>query len=636
MVKIPVGASGKNGQGNTQAKKDLIIEYVADGKSIADALRALSMSRQNYEYYRRTDVPFKGKIDDLFELRKRGLGGKVKQELPTFPEFSQKYLDTTTFWHHLQWIDLLEGRPPRDLHPSQRYEPGEKNMLLINTPPDHAKSTTITMNYITYRICEDPNIRILIVSKTRDMAKKFLRGIKDRLTGQPYRQLQIDFAPEGGFEANSAGWTQDAIYVSGDVRDSGEKDPTVQALGIGGHIYGSRADLILLDDVVDDTNAAGYEKQIDWLQNMVDSRIDPIAGQLVVVGTRIAPIDLYGELRKPVYWSDGESPFTYLTQPAVLEFADEPKDWKTLWPKSNRPPVSIKARNIVQPDENGLWPRWNGEMLSKVRSKRSPRNWSMIYMQEQVVEDAVFPVDNVVGCINGMRHIGPMYRGAVGHRQHGMDGLYVVAGLDPAMTGCTAAVVIGMDRQSGKRFVLDISNKASMRPDEIRGLMKDWTVKYKIQEWRVEKNAFQIMLTQDREVREFLAQRGCILKEHFTGGNKWDTDFGVASMSMLFEGWQEKRNLIELPSRERSEGVKALVEQLTTWFPETSGKTDVVMALWFAEIRCRELYNQEWDSFHVKNPYVSRRDAEDQVTIDIDMIMAGHADAPPATGGWTW
>jgi hypothetical protein len=32
-------------------------------------------------------------------------------------------------------------------------------MLIVNTPPEHAKSTTITVNYTTWRICQDPNIR---------------------------------------------------------------------------------------------------------------------------------------------------------------------------------------------------------------------------------------------------------------------------------------------------------------------------------------------------------------------------------------------------------------------------------------------------------------------------------------------
>jgi hypothetical protein len=607
-------------------KKAFILAYVKNGETIAAALRALGTSRQLYEYYRRTDATFKEHVDAEFAKRQHGIIRSEGKGVPPFPDFSEKYLKARLFRHQLQWLDLLEGREPRDLHPNQIYTKGEPRMILVNTPPDHAKSTTITVNYVTWRICEDPNIRVLIVSKTRDMAKKFLRAIKDRLVGTPYLELQKDFAPAGGFEANSAGWTQDAIYVSGDIRDSGEKDPTVQALGIGGHIYGSRADLIILDDCIDDTNVAGYEKQIDWLQNMVDSRLEPLAGLLLMVGTRVAPIDLYSEVMKPVYWSEGESPWTYLTQPAVLEYAERPEEWVTLWPKSNMPPVSQKAREAVSVDADGLWPRWDGPALSKVRARRSPRNWSMIYMQEQVADDSIFKAEDVVGCLNGMRATGPMRSGAVGHRKHGMDGLYVVAGLDPAMAGCTAAVVIGLDRTDNKRYILDLHNQAAMRPDEIRNVIKSWTDKYRIQEWRIEKNAFQKMLTQDREVREYLANRGCLLKEHFTGNNKWDTEFGVASMSMLFEGWQDKRNLIELPSREKSEACKQLIEQLVTWEPEQPGtkskrKTDLVMALWFAEIRCRELVNVDWGGFHLSNNFLSARDREKQVTLDLDMML---------------
>jgi hypothetical protein len=36
------------------------------------------------------------------------------------------------------------------------------------------------------------------------------------------------------------------IYL-GTGRDSGEKDPTVQALGFGSQIYGARADLIIVE-----------------------------------------------------------------------------------------------------------------------------------------------------------------------------------------------------------------------------------------------------------------------------------------------------------------------------------------------------------------------------------------------------
>ncbi|HWV46111.1 MAG TPA: hypothetical protein VN039_08855, partial [Nitrospira sp.] len=506
-----------------------------------------------------------------------------------FEDWCEEYLDTKLFNHHLQWVDLLEGREPRNLHENQTYIPGEPEFLLINTPPEHAKSTTITMNYVTYRICQDPNIRVIIVSQTQEMAKRFLRGIKDRLASENrnYQKLQVDFAPEGGFDDGAAAWTADSIYVSSATRDSGEKDPTVQALGIGGHIYGSRADLIILDDCVTGKNAHEFEKQMDWLQREVYNRLSYPGGRILLVGTRLAPIDLYGEIIKDDYYGEESSPWTYLTQPAVLEFADDPKDWKTLWPRTNRPPVSVAGRQLVEQDEDGLWPMWTGEALRKRRASMSPKNWALVYMQESVVEDAIFPMKAVTGCVDGMRAAGAMTPGAPGHRTHGMNGLYVVGGFDPAMTGHSAAVILGVDRHSGERWILDLWSKGNLKPDDIFNKIKEFTVKYGMNEWRIEKNAMNLMVTQNRDIKQFLGARGCLLREHFTGSNKWDADFGVASMSVLFEGYENGSNLIHIPSRSQSEATKMLIEQLTTWEPlppgvKTKKKTDLVMALWFA------------------------------------------------------
>jgi len=160
----------------------------------------------------------------------------------------------------------------------------------------------------------------------------------------------------------------------------------------------------------------------------------------------------------------------------------------------------------------------------------------------------------------------------------------------------------------------------NQKPDDLFDKLKDWTVKYHMHEWVIEKNAMNLMVTQNRELRNFLGSRGCILKEHFTGSNKNDADFGVASMSMLFDGALENRGLIRLPSRSAAEGVKALVEQLTTWFPQSKAKQDTVMALWFAETRARELVNDIESVFHLSNEYQSPRDKEKQTTIDLDYL----------------
>lgn len=623
---------------STAQRKKTFIQYAKAGKTIRQACLDMGITEAQYKYLRKSDGSFREQMDKLRDIASDGGGVEEnRKNILPFPEWCEKYLDTKLFNHHLQWVDVLEGRDPRNLHESQTYIKGEPEFLLINTPPEHAKSTTITMNYVTYRICQDPNIRIIIVSQTQEMAKRFLRGIKDRLASENknYQQLQLDFAPEGGFDAGSASWTADAIYISSSTRDSGEKDPTVQALGIGGHIYGSRADLIILDDTVTGKNAHEYQKQMDWLQREVYNRLSYPGGRILLVGTRLAPVDLYGEIIKSEYYGDEESPWTYLTQPAVLEYGDRPEDWKTLWPRTNRPPVSLAGRVLVEEDADGLWPMWTGEALRKRRASMSPRNWALVYQQESVVEDAIFTVQAVNGSVDGMRPVGLMTPATTGHRQNGMQGLYVVAGFDPAMTGNSAAVVIALDRQTGHRWVLDVWSKGNLKPDDLFDKIKEMTVQYNINEWRIEKNAMNLMVTQNRDIRTFLASRGCQLKEHYTGSNKWDTDFGVASMSVLFDGYEKKQQLIHLP-RATSEGVRMLIEQLTTWEPmppgvKTKKKIDCVMALWFAEIRCRELIQEGGGGFkEYDNPYQSPRDKQRTMTIDLDYM----GQAAMASGQW--
>ena len=607
----------------SDAIKKQVIDFLMQGYSVQKAMDAVGRSVKTYEYYRKTDEQFALAIDKIRSMTARGEVGSPRGEVPPFPEFSEKFLGVQVFPHQKHWIDLLEGREPEDIHPAISYEPGSSDLLIVNTPPEHAKSTTITVNYAVYRICQNPNIRIMIVSKTQAMAQKFLLSIKNRLTHPRYQDLQLTFGPPGGYEKNSDSWKQDLIYLSSESRDSGEKDPTVQAVGIRGHIYGARADLIIMDDCVDHTNAHEYEKQIDWIQSEVMSRIDNDGGRLLVVGTRLRPRDLYSELRDPMRYPDETSPWTYFAQPAVLEFADDSKDWVTLWAKTNMPPVSGNG----VPDEDGLYDKWTGPALHKKRSRMSPNLWAMVYQQQQVHEDSAFPSDAIKGVINGARNIGIIPKGKHGVRPNGMDGLIVVAGLDPAGSGYTAAVVLGLDVSTQKRYLLDVSNVAGMKPDDIRNLIKDWTDRYKVTEWRVEKNAFQTMLTQDREVREFLTRSGSMLREHHTGQNKWDSDFGVASLTTLFYGWDEGNALIEFPSTHSSEGLKALIEQLVTWYPDSpkSQKTDTVMAFWFAELGCRDRLasatnfsknHNRMGMFHT--PY----DRSKQYTVNLDELYA--------------
>lgn len=563
-----------------------LIKKSGEGWTIADICRDIGIDEKTYEYYRATYEDFKNEIDTIRIQYKRSKNKIKDTEVPDFPEFSSLYLKNKLYQHQLQWYDMLEGREPRELHPAMTYfkgklnNNGEASRLIINTPPGHAKSTTITVNYVVWRIIKNPNIKIIIVSKAQRLAEQFLLQIKERLTSPDYEELARDFAPPNGWKDGSASWKQNQFYLGG--RSAEAKDPTVQAVGIRGQVYGARADLIIVDDAIDNTNVSEYDKQIDWLLGVVGSRLSSY-GKLLVVGTRIAAKDMYSELLNGNRYNGGSSPWTYLLQKAVLEYAEDPEDWVTLWPYSEL------AEDPDQPQlENGLYRKRDGFTLNQIREMNTPAQWSRMFQQEQVAEDSVFKIESVVEACEG-RMPGTMPAGTALGRKEGMQGLRIIAGLDPAAAGYTACVVYGVDVNSGHRYVIDIFNKAGTKPDEMRSMIKGFTDKYNVNEWRIESNAFQSFLTNDTEIKTYLANRGVVLTPHTTGNNKHDPDFGVMAMSSLFEN-----GIIHLPTNSNDK-VQTLIEQLITWQPKTPKgiKTDIVMALWFAELRALELVTKK-------------------------------------------
>lgn len=580
------------------------------GAKVKEACDAAGRSVAWYELTRKNDPDFKAQCDAV----RIGHKTKPRDSAGSFAAFCDEFLGQKLYNHQLQWFDLLNGETPRNLHEAQTYERGDPSFLLVNTPPEHAKSTTLSINYPTWRICDNPNIRIILVSKTAVRAIEFLHAIKHRLTHPNYLKMQMAFGPGGNWKSDATQWAADRIYLG--HRETAEKDPTVQAIGLGAQIYGSRADLILVDDAVVLSNAHEYEKQARWLQQEVITRLGP-HGRLMVIGTRVDPMDLYKALREPERYPNGVSPWTYLAQPAVLKYAERPEDWETLWPHNEQP---WPGSNDTPDPATGLYPRWDGRHLYRRRGFLTTKTWSLAYQQLDVDEDSVFSPEAIRRCQNGRRQPGLMKKGAFGHRDRGMDGLYVIAGLDPAMAGDTAITVLAVDKHTSQRYILACYVKPKATPRWILDTIEQTTDAYGVHEWRIEKNAFQSYLTQSPELVRMLASKGVVLTEHFTGKNKWDIDYGVASMAPIFD-----QGLIELPASHNSEAIKQLIEQLVTWSPETKNKTDLVMSLWFAEIRAREIIAPAKNPArsHAPNKWLSRRRKAERSTVNLN-DMAVH------------
>jgi hypothetical protein len=212
--------------------------------------------------------------------------------------------------------------------------------------------------------------------------------------------------------------------------------------------------------------------------------------------------------------------------------------------------------------------------------------------------------------------------------------------MDPAMTGDTFTIAYAGDASTGKRYVLEASKMTAPTPEKIRGIISDWTIKYNPNAWVIEKNAFQLFLTEDEGINKFLANRGIRLVPHYTGANKMETEFGVASVSPLFGsvdamGKHRGDNLIYLPASD-TEAIKALIEQLVTWSPGTKNKSDGPMALWFAEVQMRQYITQTgvYQRTSVLNPYRSRGDDAKRRVINLDEWQEYQEELKASGGLW--
>lgn len=605
---------------SVEEAKRIVLGLLAQGQSTRLAMAAVDRNDTTLRQWSFQDPAFKEAVAKAKEDSKDAKLEVEDLRKISFEDFCKVYLNTTLYPHQLNWVDVLEGREPRWLHPAMTYEPANPRRILINTPPHHAKSTTLTVFYVVYKIVTNPNFRCVIVSKTRDMARAFLLQIKGILEDPDYTKMQVAFGPPKGYKEDAVIWSADRIHFGvASGRTSGEKDSTVQALGLGSQIYGYRSDLILIDDGITDTNAHEHVKQMNWLTKMVITRVK--TGILAIVGTRVEALDLYKVVRDPKQWSGDASPFTYFAQPAVLEFAEKPEEWVTLWPFSDQPDGED---DVIR--EDGLYAMWDGPNLFARRAEVPAGTWAMVYQQEDISSDAIFHVDCIMGSLQGMRRRGVLNPDAPGHPKK-VNSLFTVISLDPAMTGASAFIAQAYNRDDGKIYVLDCVNMTDTTPARIRNLIEDWVIKYHPQEFIVEINAHQKVYALDDDLRNWLASYGCQLKPHFTGKNKWDVSFGVASMANLFgtlrDGQFQDNNIIQLPSQEGSEGIKTLIQQLITWKPDTKNPTDTIMALWFGILRIRELMQQQGlnNNWH-KNRWATRAQVRERNTVNLDEAYA--------------
>lgn len=159
---------------------------------------------------------------------------------------------------------------------------------LALAPRGGGKSTILTISNIILDILQNPDIKILIASKTDTNAIGFLREIKQKLTSP---EMEYYFGRQKGTL-----WNDGEITVK--ARTSTDKEPTVATVGYTGALASKHFNKIYADDLVDEENSkteAQREKLKTWLYKILHPTLEP-DGSMYIIGTRYHPDDIYGSL----------------------------------------------------------------------------------------------------------------------------------------------------------------------------------------------------------------------------------------------------------------------------------------------------------------------------------------------------
>lgn len=558
-VYLPPPPSQKGTSGWKVWAKEAFLELLRNGYTIQDAVDFLGVSRGWYEK--------NGDRDPSWLERARAIrhgeahDDDVLLDYPdiswmSYEQFADEYLGLKVFPHQAPIVEALAD--------------GDINKLIVNGFPESGKSTHVSLGYILYRICLNPDLRVALVSKSQTQAEALLRRLKRYMTEEHLyesteRNLIRDFKGFKPDHSSSHPWDQERITIR--QRRSGERDPTVQALGIGAQIYGTRIDLLVLDDALTLENQQTPERRekIDsWFLQEAASRAH--RGEIIVVGTRIHPDDNFQSWRK-AWGPDPHAKFVDIPAITVDKHGEEKSTWPEYWP--------LDGATIW--DEFNKMDRYQKGMRD-IRSEMEALGawrWRLIYQQEDVSLTATIFSQEVIDralALGKDRTLGTVEPHEI-----------LILGVDPAITGRAAALVLAYDPRSRRRTVVDLYAGDKLGATGVRErLLYQFWEKYRPQRTLVEVNYAPTLLA-DQVLRTRAEAAGTLLLEHKTlgrgrrRGSINDEEYGIAAMAPLFAG-----GLVVLPSAVPADlhRLQPLLEDLKG-FPYREEK-DALVALWIA------------------------------------------------------
>jgi hypothetical protein len=210
--------------------------------------------------------------------------------------------------------------------------------LVVTSHVEAGKTAQFSIARVLWELGKNPNLRIVILSNTGDQAKKIVRTVGQYIKkSRELRQVFPELQPHPDIEQP---WTSTSLVVN---RGIISKDPSVQAIGFGGAIMGSRIDLLLLDDLLDYENTR-TPHQMDGVYNWLRASA---LGRLTQ-NSRVWGVTNSWHPKDPMERLAAQPGYKHLRTPVVDEVTGE-LSWPARWPMSR----IKKARRDLGPLEFG-------------------------------------------------------------------------------------------------------------------------------------------------------------------------------------------------------------------------------------------------------------------------------------------
>ena len=159
--------------------------------------------------------------------------------------------------------------------------------VLLIAPNDHGKTETMQVGYALWRLANDHDLRIGIISYTVEFAMASVHMLKEKIEATP------ELALFGIKKSKTGQWSDKRATIERKLKS---KDPSIAAIGFKGTIQNRRIDLGILDDVVDirdyEAGTTIGDRIKTWFKRSLWTRFGD-DGELKIIGTLQAAGDLY-------------------------------------------------------------------------------------------------------------------------------------------------------------------------------------------------------------------------------------------------------------------------------------------------------------------------------------------------------